>query len=161
MAVTKTRYNITSKLAIIQFENGQILGLPKFILNSRRVTEDRELNADEKNEFQMLKYDPNIIFNDQLLLAFERTRLPIPDSSSFKNFLVPISTGLESTSLICGLGVDTFCIPIRPSGSFDVMSGSFNKPVLLSTMIALVFAIFIVKPMVNNKKVKDAWQFTY
>lgn len=162
MAVTRTRYNIASKVVIIQFENGQILGLPKFILNSRRVTEDRELNAEEKGEFQMLKYDPNIIFNDQMLLASERARLPlIGDASSFKHFLVPISTGLESTSLICGLGVDTFCIPIRPSGSFDVMSGSFNKPVLISTMLALVFAILIVKPMVNNKKVKDAWQFTY
>jgi ER membrane protein complex subunit 1 len=64
---------------------------------------------------------------------------------------------LESTSLIFASGLDLFFTRAAPSGSFDVLSDSFNKTQLLATIAALVVGILVVRPLVQRKMLKQRW----
>jgi hypothetical protein len=46
---------------------------------------------------------------------------------------------------------------VTPSGTFDVLSESFNKAQLVLTIGGLTLAIAIARPMVNRKKLKERW----
>lgn len=71
--------------------------------------------------------------------------------------LITSPTALESTSIVCALGLDLFCSRVAPSRTFDVLSESFNKPQLVLTCAALMLAIFVTKPMVARKRLRERW----
>ena len=64
---------------------------------------------------------------------------------------------LESTSLVFAHGLDLFASRVAPSGTFDVLSESFNKPQLVVTLAGLALAIVVTKPMVARKKLRERW----
>lgn len=64
---------------------------------------------------------------------------------------------LESTSLVLGYGLDLFYTRVAPSGTFDVLSESFSKSQLLATISALAAALFVMRPLVRRKQLKQRW----
>ena len=62
---------------------------------------------------------------------------------------------LESTSLILAYGLDMFLTRVAPSNTFDVLSENFNKAQLVFTVLGLLLAILITRPMVQRKKLKE------
>ena len=64
---------------------------------------------------------------------------------------------LESTSLVFAYGLDMFLTRVAPSNTFDVLSENFNKAQLVLTIAALTLAIFITKPMVRRRKLRERW----
>jgi hypothetical protein len=64
---------------------------------------------------------------------------------------------LESTSLVFVYGLDLFFTRIAPSGTFDVLSENFNKVQLVLTVVGLVVAIMVTKPMVHRKRLRERW----
>jgi hypothetical protein len=64
-----------------------------------------------------------------------------------------ITTGpsrIESTSLVFVYGVDLFLGSVTPSQPFDILSSSFNKAQLLTTISGLSLAIMIARPIVSR-----------
>ena len=64
---------------------------------------------------------------------------------------------LESTALIFAHGLDLFCTRVAPSGTFDVLSESFNKAQLVVTVAGLAGAIAVVRPIVGRRKLRGRW----
>lgn len=64
---------------------------------------------------------------------------------------------LESTSLVFACGLDLFLTRVAPSNTFDVLNESFNKVQLVLTVSGLAAAIFITRPMVMRKKLREKW----
>lgn len=50
-----------------------------------------------------------------------------------------------------------FVTRISPSGTFDLLSESFNKKQLVWTVIGLGVAILVAKPVVRGKRLNGKW----
>jgi len=50
-----------------------------------------------------------------------------------------------------------FFTRVTLSGSFDVLSENFNKAQLVFTVLGLVIAIVITRPMVRRKQLREQW----
>ncbi|CCH41705.1 endoplasmic reticulum membrane protein [Wickerhamomyces ciferrii] len=148
MIYSKTRFGISTKSIILSLQNGQILYLPKFLLNSRRIS-GRELTTDEKSE-GLLPYDPILNIDDNFVISHHRQIL---GSSN----LISIPTNLESTSIICSYGLDVFCTRIYPSSQFDKLTSSFDKVKLVLSIALLIITLLILKPIKESRNLKSLW----
>ena len=151
MSISKTTDDITTKAILMELENGQITYIPKLLLNARGKPAE-EMAKDNKKEFMATPYTPIIPINDNFIITHFRNLLPGSDSQ-----LISIPTNLESTSIICDLGLDIFCTRITPSGQFDLMSPTFEKGKLLITILILLVITYFIRPSVSNKKLKSQW----
>lgn len=153
MQVSKTKYGITSKTIICFLEDGSLISLPKYVLNSRRfdrLAKDAKILA---KEFRMIPYEPAINFSPKWIITHEnqlRSRQP---------FMVSCPTLLESTSVVCSVNGDIFCTTISPSGKFDMLRSNFEKGLLILTMLALLLATGSVRLIANAKKLTAQWCF--
>ena len=65
---------------------------------------------------------------------------------------------LESTSLLFAYGLDLFLTRgLTPSGTFDILSDSFNKVQLLLTLAGLSIGIMVARPAVQRKALRAKW----
>lgn len=64
---------------------------------------------------------------------------------------------LESTSLVLAYGQDLFFTRVSPSGTFDLLSKSFNKFQLVLIILGLSVAIVFVRPIVKNRQLRQQW----
>lgn len=149
LQISKTKFGVTTKSIIISLTNGQILYLPKYILNSRRV-ENRDLTPAEKSEFMLSPYDPIISVDDNFVISHHRQVLDA-------NVLISIPTNLESTSIVCSYGLDIFCTRISPSSQFDKLTSSFDKAKLLISILILVIIVLVLKPLKDSRNLKALW----
>ncbi|KAG7808649.1 hypothetical protein KL921_003731 [Ogataea angusta] len=147
MTVTRTKYNIASKWLIVALESGEIVAVPRTLANARRPF----VVSKKQSEEMLMKYQPVLPVNPKLTLSHYRKIIGTKK-------LVSVPTELESTTLLVGAGTDLFATLVRPSSSFDSMRGDFSKTTLLATIAVLVVSILVVRPLVNQKRVKDVWQ---
>lgn len=153
MASTYTKMGITLKSIIILTESGDLVEIPKFIINSRRI-DDKVLSQDDlKDDFRMSPYEPIIPANNYQVLNHQHM-LGLDE----KNVILVKDTKLESTSIICFINSQNkFCTRVQPSLSFDILSESFDKFKLLITIVILIVGYFITKPMVTKKNLNNRW----
>ncbi|VEU20342.1 DEKNAAC101114 [Brettanomyces naardenensis] len=151
IALTSTKYNIATKQLIASTSTGSLVSIPKSLLDGRRP-----LEAPNKKDPQvsLLPYQAYIPLPDNLVLSHYRRLV----SGNNKKMLLSIPTELESTSVIISIDTDVFVTVVRPSSSFDTLTGDFNKQILLLTMAALILAIYFTKPLAASKKLKDLWR---
>ncbi|EJT97127.1 DUF1620-domain-containing protein [Dacryopinax primogenitus] len=74
--------------------------------------------------------------------------------------LSTIPTALESTSLLLASCLDVFLARLAPSSGFDILGENFNKTQLILTVLGLLVAIGIVRPIVESEKVRQRWYAT-
>ncbi|CCK69150.1 Emc1p KNAG_0C00360 [Huiozyma naganishii CBS 8797] len=151
MAISNTKFDITTKTIILELENGQITHLPKFLLSARRKNET-DMTDDDKKEFMASPYMATIPISDYYVITHFRDIL-----TGSKAQLDCVQTNLESTSVACEIGHDIFCTRITPSGQFDVMSPTFEKGKLLMTVFVCLALCIFLKPYVTRKEVKTVW----
>ncbi|CAM9018647.1 hypothetical protein WICANDRAFT_77914 [Wickerhamomyces anomalus NRRL Y-366-8] len=149
MAISKTRFGVTTKSIIISLTNGQILYLPKYILNSRRV-QDRPLTNEEKSEFMLTPYDPIITIDDNFVISHHRQVMGA-------DTLISVPTNLESTSIVCSYGLDVFCTRVSPSLQFDKLTSGFDKVKLIASILMLIIIVLILKPLKDSRNLKSLW----
>lgn len=149
LALTKTKYGVSSKNIVAKLANGQITTIPKFILNSRRKAES-EMTPEEKLEPFMQPYYQVIPMNNQFVLSHERNLLSFDEDNVFS-----IATNMESTTYICDLNrVDLFCTKFAPSGEFDILQANFQRNQILFTITVLAVALYVVQPMIKKRQLK-------
>ncbi|KAF9075476.1 DUF1620-domain-containing protein [Rhodocollybia butyracea] len=148
IALTSTKFGITSKDIIVANVNGKIQSFSRRLVNPRRPV-GRKPNSEETEEF-LVQYDP--LLPDDSRKVFSHNY-----DVAHARFITTSPALLESTSLVFVYGLDLFLSRVAPSNTFDVLNESFNKVQLVLTVIGLLGAIFVTRPMVTRKKLREKW----
>ena len=157
----------SSLARLVANENGQIQSFPRVLLNPRR-TKDKPTS--EEQEEWLVQYDPLLpddayrvlSHNYHVRYSFFPACLPLEPTffiwqvANIRHILTPPAL-LESTSLVFAYGLDLFGTRIAPSGTFDVLSETFNKVQLVFTICGLAAAIMVTRPMVRRKRLREKW----
>lgn len=176
ISISKTKNNISTKEIIFVAKNGQIFGIPKMVIDGRRngiIGDFKTLkiqNISNKNwssnsmrinssKFGLqiasrYTYDPIINIDPAFVLSHYRKLLV---NNKRAPFLSTIPTDLESTSYVIYINGDIFVNIIRPSGSFDKLTSSFNFKIVISTILILILAILFFRPKSEKLKILDLW----
>lgn len=133
LGVSQTRFGITSRDVMIAFSNGEIVSVPKAVLDSR--------SRSPSDNF--LSIDPNYVITHERQIYVE----------SIKSG----GTLLESTSLIVGYGNDVFVTRTTPSQPFDRLTKSFSKTSLINTVIVLIGGVLALRPAVQQRALTAGW----
>ncbi|PFH46226.1 hypothetical protein AMATHDRAFT_70337 [Amanita thiersii Skay4041] len=147
LATTSTKFGITSKDLIVATLNGRIQSFPRRMLDPRRP--NRKPTNVELEEM-LVQYDPLLPDDPKRVLSHNYQTANIQR-------IVTSPALLESTSLVFAYGLDLFLTRVSPSGTFDVLSESFNKAQLVFTVSGLVLAIVVTRPMVKRKMLQQKW----
>lgn len=154
LAATQTKFGITLRSVLALTEEGQLVEIPKFFLNSRRIGDRKMTAADFEDEFKMMPYEPVIMHNNYQVLNHKIKLQPVDK----KRQILIKPTELESTAVVCLVNSENeFCTTVLPSLSYDRLTGSFDKIKLLLTIAALFVAYNITKPLVESKKLNNKW----
>ncbi|KIK60873.1 hypothetical protein GYMLUDRAFT_96989 [Collybiopsis luxurians FD-317 M1] len=148
IAHTSTKFGITSKDVIVANVNGKIQSFSRRLLNPRRPV-GRKPSSEEQEEF-LVQYDPVLPDDPRKVLSHNY------DVSNTRSIITSPAL-LESTSLVFAYGLDLFLTRVAPSNTFDVLSENFNKVQLVLTVTGLAAAIFVTRPMVKRKKLREKW----
>lgn len=133
LGVSQTRFGITSRDVIVAFSNGEIVSVPKAILDTRTRS-----SADN-----VLLIDPNYVITHERQIYVEKIK--------------SAGTLLESTSLIVGYGNDVFVTRSTPSQPFDRLTKSFSKTSLINTVIVLIGGVLALRPAVQQRALTAGW----
>lgn len=146
LASTYTRYGITQKALIALTASGDLVEIPKTLVNGRR-TMGNSTGED-------LAYDPIIPHFTYKVL---NTMQPLLLNEKANEILIRHAE-LESTDVVCFANeFNHFCTEISPSFSFDVLSKHFDKQKLIWTLIILLIAHFSTKYFVTSRRLKATW----
>lgn len=147
IGVTTTRNSIPNREVIVGLDNDEMLGINSLYIDPRRKNSPP---TDKDKEERLIQYHPLISTYPKHVMSTTYT------VSGVEKILSNPAT-LESTSLVVGYGLDIFLTRRSPSNSFDVLSDTFNKPVLALT-IAIVFILVIVtNQLIKKKEFKKVW----
>lgn len=150
---SQTKFGITLKSIIALTETGNLLEIPKFILNSRRIDDKPIKPEDLQDEFRIMPYDP-IIYKNTYQVLNHKLELKL----DHENEILVKPTELESTSVVCFINkYNDFCTLIQPSLSYDLLSSTFDKVKLSLTILVLLIGYLITKPMVMTRKLNSTW----
>lgn len=153
LAVTDTKFGISTKSVLIFTEEGNLVEVPKHILNSRRIDDHKLTQNDFMDDFKMTPYQPVIQKDASKVLNH---KLKLRSDGSDQILVQP--TELESTAVVCVVNsINQFCSIVLPSLSYDILSASFPKMSLILTLIALLAAYLVSKSFVSTKKLQDKW----
>jgi hypothetical protein len=149
LALSLTGQGITTRLILATLSySGALLSIPLPVLDPRRPV-GRAPTKDEVAE-GLSTYVPNLEFNPQWVITHQREILGL------KN-VIAAPSGLESTSLVFGYGVDIYGTRVAPSGEFDVLGDGFAKGNMVSTVILVFALVLIVAPIVARKTNNMKW----
>lgn len=151
LALSKTKFGITTRSLLLQLDDGSVTYLPRFVINARRKKAE-EMQDKDSEEFMAMPYEPTILIDDHFIVSHVRQIIPAKNAK-----LLSVATNLESTSMICSIGIDIFCTRISPSSQFDKLAPTFEKSKVLITIAVLLVMCFILRPMVDHRKVKTKW----
>lgn len=153
LAHSVTKFGITTKVLLAFTDSGSVVQVPKYLVNSRRIA-DREFTAqDALNDFRLTPYEPVLGVHASHVLNHKRQL-----STSGRGQILSAATLLESTSVVCYFShLDWFCTTIQPSLQYDTLGEGFAKTKLILTMVGLLLAVLVTKPLVNSKRLNAAW----
>lgn len=130
-----------------EFARNQILTLDRRLLDPRRPFKP----TPESREEMLLPYSQTIPINFKSFLTHDDTVLRLRK-------VVSSPAGLESSSLILGIGTDLFFTRIAPSKAFDSLSSDFSHTLLAVSLALLVVATIVCAVMVRRNELKKKWE---
>lgn len=146
LASTYTRYGITQKSLLALTISGDLVEIPKALVNGRRTIGN--------STGEDLPYDPIIPHFSYKVL---NTMQPLFLNEKGNEILIR-HTELESTDVVCFANeFNQFCTTISPSFSFDLLSKNFDKQKLMWTLIILLIAHFSTKFFLPSRRLKATW----
>lgn len=187
VSISNTKHNIATKNIIIRTNLGQIIALPKMVIDGRRngligdfknilnfessvaLLDDNRTsvlspsvqrinnNAYAASIASRFTYDPIININPQFILTHHRKMISTKYVNDGKRDLLTNPTELESTTYVLSVEGDIFVTFLRTSGSFDRLTSSFNTKVVIITLIVLFLGIAFVRPKTEKIKLLGKW----
>nr|QBH67553.1 hypothetical protein UEMT_2019 [Ustilago esculenta] len=147
LVTTTTKFGISLKNLLLATDRDAVVSIPRKLLDPRRPI--GKPSASEAEEY-MIPYSPLITEDPKWVVNH------IYPAANIRG----LTTGpalLESTATVYAYGLDSFSSRFSPSGQFDILQESFNKPQLLLTLAILSVGIVITRPMVRNKNLSLRW----
>lgn len=153
LAISHTKLGITLRDILMYTEAGQIIAVPKPMLDARRPhLEPGQKPSQAMIEEGLIPYDSVLAPNARSVISHSRQILGVKS-------IITGSTAIESTSIVLAYGsLDLFYTRITPSGPFDMLTPNFEKIKLLMTIAVLVGVVMILSPMVSRKKTNAEWR---
>ena len=133
--------------AAVVTDRDQLLSIPRPALDPRRPF-GKPTKAQQ--EEMLMPYDPILPADPRWVVSHT---LDLVGASA----IATASTLLESSALVVVYGHDVFAALVTPSGSFDVLSPTFNRLQLLLTLVGLAAGIVVTRPMVRQKQLRSRW----
>ncbi|KIS69936.1 uncharacterized protein UMAG_10160 [Mycosarcoma maydis] len=147
LGTTTTKLGISLKNLLVATDRDSLVSIPRKLLDPRRPTaKPTKAEAEEL----LLPYSPLIAQDAKWILNH------IYPAANIKHVTTRPAL-LESTCTVYAYGLDSFATRTSPSGQFDVLQDSFNKPQLLLTLAILSVGIVVTRPMVRNKNLSLRW----
>jgi hypothetical protein len=119
-------------------DRDQVVSVPRRFLDPRRPF--HKPTKDDAEEM-LLPYEPLIPPDARWVVSADERIAGVSK-------VVTTSTLLESTSRVLAFGIDIFAGAVTPSKAFDILSDDFNKVQLIITLVGLIVALSIVRPIV-------------
>jgi len=148
IGVTTTRNGIANREVIVSLDNNELYGIHPIFLNARRKISPP---TNEDKQEGLIQYRPGIPINPKSIISYD---LPVTGIKT----IISNPANLESTSLVAAYGLDVFFTRRSPSNTFDVLSDSFNKPILIITMAAVIIATIYSGKKIKDNDFKKAWK---
>ena len=145
-ATTSVR-GISNKNILLALAPGQV-----YSVDLRQIHPRRPFNEPSKPEKEegLVMYNPLLQLGPLQVIT---TDFIVTDA----RHLISAATRLESTSLVFSYGMDLHFTRVQTSGLFDVLATDFNRPLLLTIVLALAAAVIILRNMYNKKLLTVAW----
>jgi len=150
LAMTSTKFGITSKDLLVANTNQQVQTIPRRLLDPRRP--HNKPTAQELEEW-LIQYDPVLADDPRRVISHNY-------HVAGTSHIVTSPALLESTSIVLSYGIDLFLTRVAPSKTFDILSENFNKVQLVLTVGALVAGIMVTRPMVRRKIRRQKWYYS-
>jgi len=148
LAITTSKFGVTAKDLIYINDRDQIATIPGRLLDPRRPT--GKPTAGDKEEM-LIPYEPALPSNPKSVISHKYQILGA-------KYLTSSPALVESTSLLLVHWLDLFFSRgVTPSGTFDILTDSFNKAQLLLTLAVLSVGIAVAKPAVQRKNLTAKW----
>lgn len=147
MKETITEKGITNKHVLFGISSGHILEMSWHLLDPRRPS----TNPERAREEGLIPYIPELPIQQDAIVNYNQTveRLKGIHTSP---------SGLESTCLMIGYGLDLFVTRVSPSKTFDLLKEDFDYFLITAVLTALIAASYITKQLASRKLIKQAWK---
>lgn len=160
LAVSQTRQGVTNRLVLAYLPEAHgVLGMPRIAIDPRRPV-GRDPTAADMEAEGLMKYAPALEIDPRSIISHERDVVGIWG-------IVAAPATVESTSLVVAFGVDVFGARVAPSGVFDILGKSFDKSILILTVVALFGGVMFLTPMVSSysffysQSLPPSWRLEY
>eukprot|EP00916_Digyalum_oweni_P013225 GHVL01021727.1.p1 GENE.GHVL01021727.1~~GHVL01021727.1.p1 ORF type:complete len:1000 (+),score=160.76 GHVL01021727.1:36-3035(+) len=155
IGVSASRDGITTRGILFALSNNNILMLTKTQVSARRpvIPPRTPPKGDDKEliEEGIPPYNSTLAIKAEDMLAYNQLVFGIKD-------IVSSPTNLESTSLVLAYGLDLFFTPLQPAKGFDVLSQSFNYPLLVMSIVALAAGLLWSSYATKRNKLAFNWK---
>eukprot|EP00457_Paulinella_chromatophora_P000844 gb/GEZN01000844.1/.p1 GENE.gb/GEZN01000844.1/~~gb/GEZN01000844.1/.p1 ORF type:complete len:1049 (-),score=205.00 gb/GEZN01000844.1/:433-3579(-) len=151
LGTTTSLYGVTEREILLGLADGQIAALSHRYLDARRPLDTDNAAVNEAYLVEgLIPYETDLLMDDRKIISYNHS---IPRLAG----LASSQTGLESTSLVVGWGLDLFLVRVTPSGTFDLLDPDFNYELLVLTVVAVVATLIITNVLVERQTLADAW----
>lgn len=147
MAATATAHSIAPKALLIATQRGQLLQLPLGFVDPRRPT--GKPSPSEMKE-GLMQFSAHLPTPASFVVSYNRTIERVTSVTT-------APADMESSSLVFACGVDIFATRVSPAGGFDILSPSFNAPILVLTLLGMSAIYAYLKNAAEQKVVNDWW----
>ncbi|KAJ1974689.1 AdoMet-dependent rRNA methyltransferase spb1, partial [Dimargaris xerosporica] len=142
LGVTTTQNGVAVRELVLGLASGRVTTLPRLLLDPRRPVKEP---TDEQKQEGLAKYDAVLPNNPKWTLSYYQAVWNVQHITS-------APAQFESTSLVLAYGLDVFFTQVNPSGTFDQLSQSFSKPMLVMTIVGLVTGVVVSSTMLRRKR---------
>ena len=143
LAVSQTRQGVSYRLLLAYLPQAHgVVGIPRVAVDPRRPV-GRDPTAAEAEAEGLMKYTPGFEIDPRSIISHERDVVGV-------EAIIAAPATVESTSLVVAFGVDVFGTRVAPSGVFDILGKSFDKAILILTVVALFGGVLFLSPSVRH-----------
>ncbi|VDO00169.1 unnamed protein product [Rodentolepis nana] len=147
LAVSLTERGITAKSLLFGLEAGNILELPKSLLDPRRTLD----HTPQLQEEGLEAYAPELPMSTLAIISYNQTLERIKRIHT-------APSGLESTSLVFAHGLDLFFTRIAPSKTYDMLRDDFDYLFIATIVIGMAVASIVARSFAARKELAKAWR---
>ncbi len=149
LAVTRTHLGISAPFLLLGSAAEGVMYLDRKMIDPRRPLPEAVKETDKAEG--LVPYAAHLPLRHGTLLTHA-------DRVARLHALSSAPSGLESTSLVLGQGVDTFLARAAPARAWDALDRDFNASLFGALLALMLAATLTLRRMVRSKQLADAWK---
>jgi len=146
MTVTSSSLGMTANQVLVGTLSDQVYAIDKKLLDPRRPVKPSAADKEEG----LIPYNEFLPIAPQKFVTHTHQVMGLKEIQCFP-------TRRESSILMLAHGIDVFYTRLMPSKSFDMLEDDFSYSLLVTTILGLLIAAFVVNGKVKKDNVKRNW----